>query len=267
MTNARIPGDLPTPGGSPPALLSLGELLGLGRPPDSEAAVAKLVEFAVLRVYVYRVGRASEIAKLESRGQENLARAIEFLEQQSKHPWEARLGRSPQVLLGKRVQEPPDEGSFSPPRGYWGHGVFRPRLGGLWTTTAIEGWPLPRTSTEHSTRGVEPRRWSYTVRSGARVLEIRGPQDWQQLAEQYAALVESEPLAETPEVALPAPLYLPDWRRVARDWDAVRITMSGKLKTLFVPLRVRDGYTLLHVDEGDEETLWLNWALESIGEL
>jgi hypothetical protein len=97
------------------------------------------------------------------------------------------------------------------------------------------------------------------------VLEIRLPGDWQRLTELNPCLVETSPLVEQPDVTLPAPLYLPDWSQVARDWDGVRVTMGGILETALVVLPVLDGYTVFNDQLADERTLWLHSVLTEAG--
>jgi hypothetical protein len=243
-------------------MISLGDLLTREPNIGSDSAIAELVERAVSRVYLYAVRRGRTIQILEDRRRENLARAAAFLRDHSNHPWERPFGQSRQLGLVREEEQLPTAETFVSPHGYWGHGVFRPRRGGFYTTTAILGWPSPFARSERPSK-----RWRMSeleIRAGARVLEIRRPQDWLRLTTSYPALVEDEPRVETPEVTLPAPLYLPDWPSVAVDWDGVRFTMSGKLRTLFNPLGLLDGFTILHADQSEEETLWLNWVLNPL---
>jgi hypothetical protein len=55
---------------------------------------------------------------------------------------------------------------------------------------------------------------------------------------------------------------MPEWEAVAREWDAVRWTLSGKLRSLVVPWPVHDGYTILIDELVYEQTLWLRWVLD-----
>jgi hypothetical protein len=99
------------------------------------------------------------------------------------------------------------------------------------------------------------------------VYEVRSGDDLAALVRRYPALREGTPLEETPDWTVPAPLYLPDWELLARDWDGLRVTMGGKLRCVCLPLPVHDGYTILIDELGYEETLWLNWTLEPVGQI
>ena len=116
-------------------------------------------------------------------------------------------------------------------------------------------------------RGTDVGICELEVRPGARVFEIPEPDDWVRLVRTYPALVESEPVEESPEVYVPGPVYLPDWDEVADDWDGVRWTMFGKLRTLSVPWTVLDGYTILIDELVYEQTLWLRWVLDPLREV
>jgi hypothetical protein len=255
------------PGGPPPALLALGEDVVAGRTEwvseDSPADIASFAQQAVDSVNLWMVGRRHEIDRLERSAGLFLGAAEEWMERHSGHPWE-QPQPSCQVWVGA---QDPAEGHFEPPSRYVGHAYIAPRRGGFWTTTAMEGWPLEWFLSVAFMRGTDVGIWELGVRPGARVFEIREPDDWVQFVRTYPALVESEPVEESPEVYVPAPVYLPDWDEVVDDWDGVRWTMFGKLRTLSVPWTVLDGYTILIDELVYEQTLWLRWVLDPVGEV
>jgi hypothetical protein len=87
----------------------------------------------------------------------------------------------------------------------------------------------------------------------------------QRLVSRYPCLAEAEPFtSSSSRVLIPSPFYVPDWRAVSREWDAVRFTMAGKLTTAFALLPVADGYTMLIDERGDEQTLWFRWSFTSL---
>jgi hypothetical protein len=252
--------------GVPPALLALGEDLSAGRDEwvsDSPADLAELAQQAVGAVNPWIQGRRHEIARLERSADLFLGAAQRWMNEHSDHPWEAEAGGL-QVWVGEGE---PDAHRFVTPAGYVGHAYIAPRRGGFWTTTAMDGWPLEWFLRLVFMRGAEVGIWELEVAAGARVFEIRSADDWVGLVQNYPALVETEPVEESPEVFVPAPVYLPDWPRVAEDWDGVRWTLFGKLRSLVVPWPVLDGYTILIDELGYEQTLWLRWVLDPIREV
>lgn len=210
------------------------------------------------------VGRARLIAELERSAEEYLALARAWLGAHSDHPWQAKPSRQ-QIWLADSREKAPLGGEFLPPSGYFGHGVWRPRHGGLETTTKIEGWPSRWRITYGWPVPADLCLWTVVIQDDARVLEIREPEDWRRLTERYPLLVEAMPFVEQPDLILPGPLYLPNWSEVARDWDGVRFTMGGMLACALVILQVLDGYTVLYDQIVDERTLWMNWVIESVG--
>ena len=252
----------------PPALLALGCDIAdrKAQQTTTDFDVADLAQNAVHRVALDVPSRAHMIGELERKAEDYLALAREWLEAHSDHPWQAKLSHQRQAWPADASQHAPSESDFSPPSGYFGHGVWRPRRGGLETTTMIEGWPSQWRISYRWPPEVQLKLWSFAVRPSARLLEIHEAEDWRQLTERYPVLVESRPLVEQPDVTLPAPLYLPDWSKVAKDWDGVRMTMGGILASAYVVQSVLDGYTLLNDQIADERTLWMNWVFEGVGD-
>ncbi|HEY1366099.1 MAG TPA: hypothetical protein VGF23_03260, partial [Gaiellaceae bacterium] len=204
-------------------------------------------------VNLYVADRSREMAELEREAEAHLGRALPWLDRRrGHHPWEADVRGREQLWVGG---EPPSPALLEQPEGYR-RAALRPRRGGIWTTSPVEGLRTPWLDMLGKTGTV----WTLRVRDDARVYEVRSAEHWRQLVASYPRLAQTEPLELTPDVTLPAPLYLVDWAAAARDWDGVRFTMSGKLHTVSVPFRVVDGYTILDEEVGAEETFWLRWS-------
>jgi hypothetical protein len=256
-----------SPESPPPGLLALGSRIASGDAQwrETDFDVAELAQDARHTVAFDVMWRARQISELERKGEEYLGLARTWLGAHSDHPWQAKLSRQQQAWLADSHEKGLSEREFLPPSGYFGHGVWRPRHGGLETTTKIESWPSRWRISYGWPPTADLRLSTLVIHPDARVLEIREGDDWRRLTERYPLLVERTPFVEQPDVILPAPLYLPNWSDVATDWDGVRITMGGMLASALVVLPVLDGYTVLHDQIADERTLWMNRVFEPVG--
>jgi hypothetical protein len=254
------------PGAEAPSILALGaELASPARPEArSDAEVADFVQRAVGRVNPWVLDRSRVLQELARDRQRLYALADCWIRGHSAHPWEADLFDHPQIWLSRRRDKPSPQ-RFEPPRGYVGDGYVRPARGGLWTTTAIPGWPRSWFVSRvfGSSKAEVTNAWQLKITPSARLYEVRRADDFVELVERYPALRETVPQRKTPHWTLPAPLYLPDWEAAANDWDGIRLTMFGKLRTLYILLPVLDGHTVLIDSLACEETLWLNWSLDA----
>lgn len=242
----------------PYALLAIGrDVLAQPVDPSNAGAVNLALRHAVLDTYFFQPRREAIVRELAA----NAGRYGEAAE-----GWLARLPRPdwtkaipPQGWVAG-VGEAPSAEKFQPASGYWSNAVWRPPRGGFWTSTVTDGstpWlDLLAFSTD--------RLWILDVNprtDAPRVLEVGAPDDWRSLVTAYPLKVETGPIVVGSVAKLPpSPLYMPDWERVASDWDAVRFTVEGKLRSLYVIAPVGDGFTLVHGEEAFEETLWLRWV-------
>ncbi len=132
---------------------------------------------------------------------------------------------------------------------------------------AIE-WPLEQ----------PVQQFRLAVSSAARVFEVDGPDAWHRLCVAYQATREERP--PIPSVghwgwsAHPGagpPLgdndrLVPDWSAVARDWDAVHVSLGGLLTSEQVRVDTSAGWTELW-GWGAEQTLWLRWCFSLVERL
>ncbi len=100
--------------------------------------------------------------------------------------------------------------------------------------------------------------WHLPIDEDARVFEVLVPSDWLDLCERYPR-VRLNP-REWLEWGISCPRALsPDWLAVARDWDAVHISMSGLITTVGLPL-VSGIYGVLIEGIDTERTVWFRSA-------
>ncbi|GAA2603852.1 hypothetical protein [Streptomyces axinellae] len=98
---------------------------------------------------------------------------------------------------------------------------------------------------------------SLAIGARARVAEIRGPQDWQNLVARFPRDVTGTHDGEWRTWAdADGPWYLPDWEAVAAHYDGVHVTIGGFLAACGLSRPVLDGYTVL-AGWVPDATLWL----------
>lgn len=110
------------------------------------------------------------------------------------------------------------------------------------------------------------RVWPLTPEPGARILELRGPEDW-------VDLVESHPLEVTQTwrktawdtTGIDGRWFIPDFAAVAQEYDGVHLTVEGYLVTAGRPLNAGNGRTILAGWDPDT-TYWLADVLRPSGE-
>jgi hypothetical protein len=107
--------------------------------------------------------------------------------------------------------------------------------------------------------------WDVTVDAGARVAEIHDLADWSRLVAAYPLDVTEFRQAEwSPRFGWAGPWLLPDWGRLARDWDGVHVSAEGYLRSGGRMARVRDGGTVLEGWDPDA-THWLGDVITLAG--
>jgi hypothetical protein len=252
-------------GGLPPALLALGEDLGRGAAAVTVRDAADLARIACQTSHLWVSGRSGMIRQLTAQSSDHLRRALSWLADRALHPWETDIRTTTQLWVARQPNVRPGPTHLRDASGYWGGGVWRPATGGFWTTTALDDEWSPWL--DDLAAQSPARLWRLGVADSARIYTVRSGEDWRDLVTAYPVQVERHPVHLNAEVSIPAPLYLPSWPDVANDWDAVRVTMSGKVRALFTVHAVRDGYTILNDESGVEETLWLHWAFETVDDL
>ena len=165
-----------------------------------------------------------------------------------------------------------------PSAAHSGHWWSTPSMTGLVVSTRrvpgiaeLDGQPLPAPAglvlVEDEAGWSTARSWPVPVPSGARVLELTGPDDW-------AALVGRHPLAVTASrrhdwyrtTGQDAAWLLPDWASVATEVDAVHLTVDGYLSTAgrALPVPGTGAHTVL-AGSAPDATWWLADDLPALG--
>lgn len=145
-----------------------------------------------------------------------------------------------------------------------------PSLSGLVSSTpAVPGnGPAGLELVEDALEWTHARSYPVRPASGARIWEIHGPGDWQDLAVRYPLEV-TRSRGSSWNLAVPQSgdwtWVIPDFRAVAGEYDAVHLTVSGYLSTAGTVLAAGDAKTML-AGWAPGETWWLNDVLEPAGE-
>lgn len=108
--------------------------------------------------------------------------------------------------------------------------------------------------------------WPVRPRSAPRVFEIRGPDDWIDLATHFPLEVTwgrrySWQMASGHD----GRWLLPDWLAVAEEYDAVHLTVSGYLATSGRALMLEEGVATFVAGWNPDESYWLNDIVELAG--
>ncbi|MFV4914313.1 hypothetical protein PFZ49_12380 [Microbacterium lacticum] len=93
------------------------------------------------------------------------------------------------------------------------------------------------------------------VDGGARVYQIIGGEDWRRLCSAYGV---SAPL-ETYDWGMPSSdnPTVPDWERVAQDFDAVHLSIGGYIRTAYRPIALNGGAWTVLAGWHPGSTAWL----------
>ena len=100
--------------------------------------------------------------------------------------------------------------------------------------------------------------WRMELVPDARIFEIDSPQAWHELCLTYPRRAKF-PFQDIAYFDLDMDSYLePDWSNIAKDWDAVHLTLGGLLTSHQIAVRSKHGWTY-HYGWDAEQTWWLRW--------
>ena len=143
--------------------------------------------------------------------------------------------------------------------------------GRWWSTPAMSGLPVTSRRVPGLTWVEDDLGWNSAKllpvipRTDARVLEVHAPADWVRLVTTYPLEVSASRRQDWwRATGARAPLYMPDFQAIARDWDGVHVSTRGYLTTATRALPVSDGCTVLGGWNPDQ-TWWLTDCLQPTG--
>lgn len=129
----------------------------------------------------------------------------------------------------------------------------------LHTTSAVHpGMPVKLLCRDDEIVPERVALWSLTLRDDVRVFEIASPEDWVALVEAYPEETTATAHEWSRWPSSPGgPWLLPDWQKVAAEWDGVHVTIGGYLAGAYRFLPVKGGHTML-AGWAPDETVWLH---------
>ncbi len=164
--------------------------------------------------------------------------------------WTAPLNRSRQALVVDDATHPPDSPEA---HGHWEDYAHRP-VGWRITSTLRGGYScLDAVIASGVGDWLQPSaylRFEARIAASARVYEIAGPADW------HALCVSHPRINQNPSSPAGAGTLVPDWGRVARQWDGVHLTFMGLLTAPFVRHSSAAGTSMLWSWDS-EGVMWL----------
>jgi hypothetical protein len=181
-------------------------------------------------------------------------------------PWANDLDRTAQVTFGAPSDPPRSADLLRDQHELMTSGVPERIAQALVTST----WLGPRLPAlvlcagEHRERWPDPLgNWAVEIDPDVRVHEIHVPEDWAALCARYPRVVATRDDQRWWGVTTPEAV-IPDWAAVARDVDAVHVSVAGVLCAVGAPVVVGDRQCVLE-DVDAEVTAWLRPSFRVIG--
>lgn len=236
------------------AFLRIAEASGLAPEVVAEPVVSLHIAARALKQVSRWNGYHQQIvtATLKHGGRlNNMARAV--LASSQGAGWFGPLDRRQQIWLsGERSSPDPAQLTVhKQPPDSWERYAQKP-AGGLYTSTMIDTTSSPLAAVVEGAgdlcelfRKLPLACWRLEVPQNVRVFEIDGPQAWHDLCIKYPAIGEEGQL-------------VPNWSAIAKDWDAVHLTLGGLLTAEQVRVESQAGWTALWGWDC-EQTVWLHW--------
>jgi hypothetical protein len=107
--------------------------------------------------------------------------------------------------------------------------------------------------------------WPLAVSDTARIFEVDSPRAWQELVSGYPRPATSSYRHTWAWTGWDGDWLAPRWSAIARDWDAIHLTVAGYLSTAGSPLPVGIGRTML-AGWNPDQTYWLTDVLTHGGQ-
>ena len=215
-------------------------------------------------IEVWNSGRDEILAYLERESPKHEGFLREILAQPSTAWWFEPLVRERQIWVSKDGSPPSIDSLITPsePPTRWERYAHKP-VGGLFTSTLIGNISSMLVAIDLGVGDLRPAFgqppyaiWRMDVDESARVFEIDGSDAWHRLCVDYPA--EGNSGRNEPDFSRDPGKLVPDWSKVARDWDAVHMSFGGYLTSDQVRVESESGWTY-HWAWDCEQTLWLRW--------
>lgn len=111
---------------------------------------------------------------------------------------------------------------------------------------------------DHWMKDEQDSLWAVDVLDGARIFEIQAREDWSRLVATYPRKGEGFLTFDWGPAPHPgARLLLPDWRRVAQDWDAVHVSFAGYLAASYESIPIDESHYAILAGWHPDATSWL----------
>ena len=139
---------------------------------------------------------------------------------------------------------------------------------GVRSTRAVDpaARPVGLACVEDEMGWVRARSWPLAPTGTPRLYELRDPADWVRLCRDYPAEVTTAKRGDWwRATGRDGRWVIPDWPAVARDWDAVHLSVRGYLTSAGRVLDVDDGRATLLAGWDPDATFWLNDVLRFAG--
>jgi hypothetical protein len=175
--------------------------------------------------------------------------------------WWDNLDREHQIWVGRSV-EAPTEDRLEVDLSAFSSETPKPRRA-FWTSTYVPGFVSPWLLSPEGQFDGPYYVWAVTATNSARVLEIHSRHEWFALAGSYPRTEAGFTFTTTPDRPQSAARLDPDWSSLARDWDAVHLSIGGWLTAEDVPFEA-DGRTTELRGWEMESTVWFRWSFNSV---
>lgn len=111
---------------------------------------------------------------------------------------------------------------------------------------------------DHWMKDEQDSLWSVKVSEGARIFDVHTREDWSRLVATYPRIGEGFLTFDWGPPPNPgAHLLLPDWRRVAQDWDAVHVSFGGYLSASYESIPIDESHYAVLAGWHPDATCWL----------
>lgn len=231
----------------------------------TDAELLQLVALAQSQISVY-VADYEERRDALTAERVRFARLADSVVRRAEHWWDD-LDRSEQGWLGGA--QAPTPSMLKVDLDAYGVTVPKPTAA-LWTSTLMTNadtvWQASHGSNEAGPHYGPTVLWNIRVADSARVFEVRSPVEWATLARDYASPTVAYRWSADGSRTADLARVDPDWALVARDWDAVHLSLGGLLTAHDVP--VRAGGSVAELRGWDSEsTVWFRWGFSSVRSL